>query len=304
MKKMTITPEKGGFKGAYFPAEGAESGIISLFCDAPDDLTGRASAKYFHGLGLNVLCVGPETKDCMYRGVPLETFGRAVRYLRSQGNRRVGIAGISRTAMAALTAASYYPEITLTVALAPCDLVMEGVIQDGKDGARERPARESAFTWGGEQVPYLRYAFDHPAYWQNALRYAQKTGNRVASRSIFDSSEKRYPIEGPEFIKVEDIKGRIFLAGAQDDVIWDTCRYIDRMKTRLEGSGSDAVLECAVYEHGTNFLYPQRMMDYMFPKAGELMGRFCFSAAKEYPQECLAARKDIDRRLGAVIAAW
>ena len=79
----------------------------------------------------------------------------------------IGVIGASTTAMLALIAASYYPYITLTIALSPSDFVMEGFYQDGKDGAHERPGDgESTVSWQGKPLPYLPYAYRHPEYWQ------------------------------------------------------------------------------------------------------------------------------------------
>lgn len=38
----------------------------------------------------------------------------------------------------------------------------------------------------------------------------------------FDDSENAHPITEDEFIKVENIKGKLLLIGADDDVLWDT----------------------------------------------------------------------------------
>ena len=41
--------------------------------------------------------------------------------------------------MLALIATSYFHGISLTLAMCPCDFIMEGFYQDGKDGIHERP---------------------------------------------------------------------------------------------------------------------------------------------------------------------
>ena len=42
---------------------------------------------------------------------------------------------------------------------------------------------------------------------------------------MFDESERRQPIQEKERIKVENNRGKITFIGAEDDVLWDTCRY-------------------------------------------------------------------------------
>ena len=59
-----------------------------------------------------------------------------------------------------------------------------------------------------------------------------------------------------------------------------------------------------VYEHGTHFVLPESMLRLALPVGLKLVLKFVFRAAKEYPNECEATRKDIDRRLSAAIQEW
>ena len=121
---------------------------------------------------------------------------------------------------------------------------MEGFYQDGKDGMHERPGdKESTVTWQGEPLPYLPYAYRHPEYWQRIVADSKAGGDRIASRKMFDESERRHPIREEERIKVEKIRGKIIFIGAEDDVLWDTCKYIRRMEERLERLPHDSVYE-------------------------------------------------------------
>ena len=88
-------------------------------------------------------------------------------------------------------------------------------------------------------------------------------------------------------IKVENIKGRLFLVGADDDSFWEAGKYIRRMDRRLKERPHTCEYVPLVYEHGTHFVL-----------------RFIFKAAKEYPDECEATRKDIDRKLSAALKEW
>lgn len=62
----------------------------------------------------------------------------------------------------------------------------------------------------------------------------------IASRKLFDDSEAAHPITEEEFIKVENICGKLFLVGAEDDALWDTAKYIFR------NAFWNVVLVCAV----------------------------------------------------------
>ena len=62
--------------------------------------------------------------------------------------------------------------------------------------------------------------------------------------------------------------------------------------------------ETLVYEHGTHFVLPESLLRMALPLGLKFVLRFIFRAAKEYPDECEAARRDIDRRLSAALKEW
>lgn len=109
---------------------------------------------------------------------------------------------------------------------------------------------------------------------------------------------------GREMIKVENIKGRLFLVGAEDDSFWEAGKYIRRMDRRLKERPHTCEYVPLVYEHGTYFVLPESMLRMVLPVGLKFVLRFIFKAAKEYPDECEAARKDIDRRLSAALKEW
>ena len=213
----------------------------------------------------------------------------------------------------------------------PSDFVMEGFYQDGKDGMRERPGdNESTVTWQGKPLPYLPYAYRHPEYWKKIQEESKAGGDKIASRKMFDESEKRHPIREEERIKVENIRGKIIFIGAEDDVLWDTCKYIRRMEERLKiifigaeddvlwdtckyirrmeerllSLPHDSTFECWLYEHGTHFAFPESMLKMMLPVGSGLLVSFMFKAGKEHKKECRETRIDIDRRLKKALAGW
>ena len=125
----------------------------------------------------------------------------------------------------------------------------------------------------------------------------------VASRKLFDESERLHPLREEEKIKVERIKGKIVFVGAEDDVLWDTCKYIRRMEERLSKKPHDSTYLSLIYEYGTHFVFPQSLLNILLPVGGDLMP-FIFKAGREHPQECKAVREDIDNKLREVIREW
>ena len=62
--------------------------------------------------------------------------------------------------------------------------------------------------------------------------------------------------------------------------------------------------ETLIYEHGTHFVLPESMLRIALPIGVKFVLKFVFRAAKEYPDECEAARKDIDKKVSAALKEW
>ena len=306
MKKRYFDSDEDGFYGVYYPnPKAAKKAMIIMLGDSSDDRMAVSGVKWAHKLGCNVMAMSPDKQDYGHHNYPLERFEKAISYLKARGNKKIGIAGASTTGMMALVAASYFPDITLTIAISPPDFIMEGFYQDGKDGAHERPGdNESSISWQGEPLPYLPYAYRHPEYWKKIKEESKERGDMIASRSMFDESERLHPIQEAERIKVENIKGKIIFVGAEDDVLWDTCKFIRRMERLLGEREHECEYESLLYEHGTHFAFPQSMLDIMMPVIGNLFVGLAFKAGRKYPKECKQTRLDIDRRISAAILKW
>ena len=306
MRKRIFRVDSDGFNGAWYPApEKSRKGFILMLGDSSEDRMARMGAKWLGRQGIHVMAMSADKKDYGHHNYPLERFGKAIAFMKAEGCEMLGIAGASTTGMLALLAASYYPELSLTIAISPSDFVMEGFYRDGKDGAEERPGDyESSVTWQGKQLPFLPYAYRHPEYWKKIQEESKAGCDRIASRKMFDESEKRHPIKEDERIKVENIRGKIIFIGAEDDVLWDTCKYILRMENRLARLPHESTFESWLYEHGTHFAFPESMLKMMLPVGSGLLVSFMFRAGKEYKKECRETRIDIDRRMKKVLAEW
>ena len=95
--------------------------------------------------------------------------------------------------------------------MTPSDFVWQGFMQGKKDGCKEWPmVGESLFSYKGKPLPYMPFCYQHPDYWRIILEESKRTGNMIASRKLFDDSEAAHPITEEEFIKVENIRGKLF----------------------------------------------------------------------------------------------
>ena len=136
------------------------------------------------------------------------------------------------------------------------------------------------------------------------MKESRAGGDRIASRGLFNESERLHPIQEEEKIKVENIRGRVVFVGAEDDVLWDTCKYIRRMVRRLEERPRECSYEALLYERGTHFVFPQGMMKKMIPVGVSLLVGILFKAGRQHPKECRDTRVDIDRKITKILREW
>lgn len=137
MKKQFFEIEKDGFYGTYYEnPNGADCAFIGLFGDDPNDFMAKCGAKWLHKNGVNALCVSPGRKNYSHVNNPLERIETAIAWLKSHGNRKIGIMGMSTAGMDSLVAASYFPDITLTFGLTASDFVWQGFEQGKKTDVR------------------------------------------------------------------------------------------------------------------------------------------------------------------------
>ena len=81
-------------------------------------------------------------------------------------------------------------------------------------------------------------------------------------------------------IKIEKINGILLLIGAEDDVLWDTAKYIRRMKQRMKEHPHTCRLESVIYEHATHFVFPGSMLKTMLPVGSGVFMKLAFQAAR------------------------
>lgn len=306
MKKVRFEVEKDGFYGVYWQnKDRSDTTMIAMLGDDAEDHMARCCVKWIQKQGVNVLTMSPAKKDYSHHNYPLERIENAIKWLKSHGSEKIGIVGASTTGTLALTAASYFPDITLTVAMTPSDFVWQGFERGKKDGCDEWPVEgESLFTYCGEPLAYMPFCYKHPEYWHVIKMESKKHGDMVNSRKIFDDSETAHPIQEDEFIKVENIKGKLVLIGAEDDALWDTAKYIRRAEKRIYEKPHSCDAEFLVYNHGTHFIFPESLLKSIFSICAEWFVKLAFRAAKEFPKECKEARTDIDSRIVKIIKDW
>lgn len=306
MKKQFFSNEKDGFYGTYYEnPKGANCAMIGLFGDDPNDFMAKCGAKWLHKNGVNVMCMSPDVKNYGHVNFPLERIETAIKWLKSHGNKKIGIMGMSTAGMDSLVAASYFPDITLTFGLTPSDFVWQGFEQGEKDGCKEWPIPDaSTLSWQGKPLAYMPFVYAHPEYYHKIEEETKDSGDITRSTHLFIDSEKAREHTEEEMIKVENIKGKLIMVGADDDSFWEAGKYVRRMDKRLKERPHECDYEALTYEHGTHFVLPETMLRKALPVGLKFVMKFIFKAAKDYPKECEQTRKDIDRRLSAALKQW
>lgn len=306
MKKQFFSNEKDGFYGTYYEnPKDANCAMIGLFGDDPNDFMAKCGAKWLHKNGVNVMCMSPDVKNYSHVNFPLERIKTAIKWLKSHGNKKIGIMGMSTAGMDSLVAASYFPDITLTFGLTPSDFVWQGFEQGEKDGSKEWPIPDaSTLSWQGKPLAYMPFVYAHPEYYHKIEEETKGSGDITRSTHLFIDSEKAREHTEEEMIKVENIKGKLIMVGADDDSFWEAGKYVRRMDKRLKERPHECDYEALTYEHGTHFVLPETMLRKALPVGLKFVMKFIFKAAKDYPKECEQTRKDIDRRLSAALKQW
>lgn len=306
MKKQFFSNEKDGFYGTYYEnPKGANCAMIGLFGDDPNDFMAKCGAKWLHKNGVNVMCMSPDVKNYDHVNFPLERIETSIKWLKSHGNKKIGIMGMSTAGMDSLVAASYFPDITLTFGLTPSDFVWQGFEQGEKDGCKEWPIPDaSTLSWQGKPLAYMPFVYAHPEYYHKIEEETKGSGDITRSTHLFIDSEKAREHTEEEMIKVENIKGKLIMVGADDDSFWEAGKYVRRMDKRLKERPHECDYEALTYEHGTHFVLPETMLRKALPVGLKFVMKFIFKAAKDYPKECEQTRKDIDRRLSTALKQW
>ena len=177
MKHIHFEVKTDGFYGAYWKnKKETNSAIIAILGDDAEDYMAKSCVKWLQKQGVNVLSMSPAKKNYSHHNYPLERIENGVKWLKSHGNDKIGIVGASTTGTLALTAASYFSDITLTIAMTPSDFVWQGFEQGKKDGCDEWPVDgESLFTYRGKPLAYMPFCYNHPKYWQVIKAESKKT---------------------------------------------------------------------------------------------------------------------------------
>lgn len=215
--------ERGVFAN-YYPAKGAEGGPAILLLGGSEGgisepLTDVATV--LQEEGYSVLTPGyfgvPGQPGNLER-VPLETFDRALAWLERQREvdpDKVGVAGVSKGAEAALLVATRHPEVRAVVAGVPSSYVWPGI-------SWTDPWTDSSWSVDGEPLPFLPYGPFGLSFFMGDIGKVYREG--LPKRA-----------EHPDAaIPVEDIDAPVLLVCGREDSLWPSCEMARQLKERAD----------------------------------------------------------------------
>lgn len=218
----------------YAPPTGAPAPAILLLGGSEGGLSAAAArqARLLAARGYAVLHLsyfGEEGQPKALRAIPVETFTRALDWLKAQpgvARDRIGVVGTSKGAEAALLVASRRPELKVAILGVPSSVVWPGIDREGV-------VAESSWTENGRPVAHTPYGWTGEWKGIHAL-YAD--GLADAGRAAAGA------------IPAERSGAAMVLVCGEQDALWPSCPMARAVEARLK---------TAHYRHGVTVLaYP------------------------------------------------
>ena len=232
---------------------GAEGGI------GPDDY-----AKIISNYGYAVLALayfGMENLPQSLEQIPVEYFFNAIDWAKEKqfiDTSRIIVFGGSKGGEAALLIASMCKDIKGVIAVAPSNVVWQGIPNGfGKP--------KSAWTINGNDLPYLTCSFNF-----SITRKLIGNSIQVEMIELFQTifTEEKSKIE-PTIIKVEKINGPILLIAGKEDKRWPSYDMCQMIEQRLDSLKFEHEITSLLYKNaGHNICAPELMstIDYKYHK--------------------------------------
>lgn len=306
MKKIKTTLEKEGFNSCYFETNPeSEKCMIIVLSENGDDFLHRIVAKYLSKLQINTLALAKiqnrEGRNYMSHW-EIDKVRTACGWLRERGIRKIGMHGTSTGGNLALTCASLIPDISFVWAMTPNDYILEGQEEGRKEGMTQWCTGEGIYTWKGQELPYHPY-YMTPHELSGTFKRATKEHGELTMKPVMDHAEK-HPIPENAFIRIENIRGHIFIAATGDDTMWNTQVYLPRMEKRLKEKGFPYPYEILLYDYGTHFFYPERMYSECAPRIVAWLLPRMFTSGRKHMKQIRRNRIDLQEKLEKALSGW
>jgi dienelactone hydrolase len=225
--------EKGLLANYYPPkGDGKHAGILLLGGSEGGLSPGvNRMAKALQEKGFAVLQVayfGAPGLPPKLEQVPLETFDRAVDWLKAQSEvdaERLAIVGGSKGAEAALIVATRHPELKAVAAGMPSNVAWQGIDFNIVNMIVNPPG--GSWTVDGKPIPFLPYG------------QPKQYGGPIAD--VYIAGLDALAQHEDAIIPIERTKAPILLVCGKADTLWPSCPMADQVKARAEAKGGPTV---------------------------------------------------------------
>jgi dienelactone hydrolase len=218
--------------------------VITVGGSGPGIFAMPALSLALHGIATLALAYfGVEHLPQELKRIPLEYFGRAIRWLTNREDIRpgtIGIAGGSRGGELALLIAVTCPEIKAVVGWAPSGLMYAGLSRHAVG------APVAAWCYGGRDLPFARFDAAAVDWNQRPIRLTPGFIAGLSDTATVSAAE----------IPVERINGPVLLISGTDDQVWPSSLLADMAVRRLRDREHPFSVEHACYEGAGHGIMP------------------------------------------------
>lgn len=275
-----FTVDKDGFFGTLYEPEinfypgkvlivfGGSEGRFSLTC---------MLAEKFCDSGITALAyayINEEGLPYEFREVPIDTLETAVKRMKKDGYRNVGLWGISMGAELALLAGALMPDlVSCVVAVSPISIATQGFGENRGIYINQC----SAFGWRGKGLYYTPSKFK---------KYPMGIFIKklLINHDIYMKEMYQPLIGSPDektVIPVEKINGPILFISGKQDTMWPSSQSAEYMMGRLKEKQFKYPYKHLSYEYGSHLMIPVQLKICGF-----------FKAERKHKEECAAAKDD------------
>ena len=222
---MKTTVKENGFEGILLPGNGSKDKVLIVMSGSNGGMKlTRAFAEFYHKNGIPALALAlfatKETGEFLDR-VPVEYVESAIKWLREQGYKKIGIDGASKGSEMALIAASMFSDLSCVIARVPSHFVSEGLKGKKKD---KGPSGTSCWSYKGKELAYAPYK----------SRTFDVIGTFLREKEMHIITFNKDKDVIPEsIIPIENIKAPILLISSKQDTVWPSYDSAVLMESKL-----------------------------------------------------------------------
>lgn len=241
--------KQGVYGDLFFPAVPVDREKVMIVIGGSDnsyDLS-KATASGFASYGLctfSLACWGVKGLPQFPDRIPLEMIAKTRSILEKKGFTSIGGYGIGRGADMLLAAESLRHSLDFIIAVSASGNVLEG------DYLADLGSRHSTFTYGNEELPFLRKKNAFANILRKSMVYVKKP-----DPSFFENTYEAAKEDAR--IKVEDIHVPLLLLTSDEDPIWSGTASAKRMMEKLNETGHKESYRHIVFEKGQHLLFPE-----------------------------------------------